>query len=124
MSLFKTYSPQLLWKLSLQLVNSIFRNPPKMKVEPESYFKSILEAHQIIRDDLTGTFDPHNITLATANTTIGQIYSSLQELDQMLFGSTTDVSVACFSNSIEGCCLYTKYLEQRLKKSTNTCLLL
>ena len=121
MSLFKTYSPQLLCKLSLQLVNSIFRNPPKMKLEPESYFKSTLEAHQIIRDDLTGTFDPHNITLASANTTIGQIYSSLQELDQMLFGPTT---VARFTNSIEGCCLYTKYLEQRLKKSTKTCLLL
>ena len=119
MSLFKQYSPELLWTLTLRLANAIFRNPPKMQVEPESYFKSVMHAHQVIRDDLTGTFD--GVSRSSATTTIGQIYSSLQDLDRLLFGSEVSSS---FPNSIEGCCLYTDYLERRLKKSQNVCVLL
>jgi len=119
MSLFKQYSPELLWTLSLRLVNAIFRNPPKMQVQPESYFKSVMHAHQVIRDDLTGTFD--EVSSSDATTTIGQIFCSLQELDKLLFG--LDVS-SSFPNSIEGCCLYTDYLERRLKKSQHVCVLL
>lgn len=110
MSLFQTYSPKVLWTLSLQLANVIFRNPPKMKVEPDSYFKSIMQVHAFIRRDLNGTFE--NMPTVDTPTTIDQIHLSLYELDTMLFNDS-----ATFEKSIEGCCLYTKYLEKRLNKS-------
>lgn len=89
-----------------------------MKVQPESYFKSILEVHQFIRDDLNGTFQ-ELLPSTCPDDAIGQIYLSLHELDRMLFSE-----LHTFEKSIEGCCLYTEYLENRLRKSTHRCVLL
>lgn len=116
MSLFQTYSPKVLWTLSLQLVNVIFRNPPKMKVEPDSYFKSIMQTHAFIRRDLAGTFEC--VPVVATTTTIDQIHLSLHELNSILFNDSVT-----FEKSIEGCCLYTEYLEKRLKKS-KSCVIL
>lgn len=88
-----------------------------MKVEPDSYFKSIMKAHQFIRTDLNGTFD-NMPTTETTQTTIDQIHLSLHELNTILFNDSPT-----FEKSIEGCCLYTEYLEKRLKKS-KSCILL
>jgi hypothetical protein len=118
MSLFKTYSPKLLWTLNLRLLNAIFRHPPKMNIEPESYFQAVLDAHRFIRTDLNGTFVSPQIQ-TNEPTTIVNIHRSLQELENILFGPTEHP----FPSTIEGCCLYTHYLEQQLNPTKHRCVL-
>ena len=119
MSLFKTYSPKVLWTTTLQLTNAIFRNPPLLQVEPSSYFKSVIQAHTYIRHDLSGTFDDTKVPDKKAETTVENIHDSLQGLEQLLFGE-----MSAFDTSLEGCCLYTSYLEQSLNKHEKRCVLL
>lgn len=120
MSLVKTYSPKSLWVSTLRLLNVIFRHPPPVTVDPVSYFQAVLDIHQFINQDLTGTLtdETHN-DLPNSVATLEQICHSLTALDQMLFGTTHS-----FATSVEGCCLYTQHIERTLSQSKNRCRLL
>lgn len=112
MSLFRTYTPKLLFRDTLSLINILFHAPPRIHpVAAHSYFHATLSIHKQIRKDLnqilTEDVEP------TSDTTIEQVHASLQKLETQLFGSTSTFDV-----DIKGCCLYTRSLETRLSTST------
>lgn len=113
MSLFKYYTPKVLYYSTLQMVNTLFVHPPTMDLNPTSYFTAVLKAHQWIKQDLGSVIEPQVAT--SKDTTLEQIHSSLKSLETMLFG--TEANYEC---TIKGCCLYTDELESRLK-SHNHC---
>ena len=114
----KTYSPQTLWTRTLRLLNVIFRHPPNVEVDPVSYFQAVLTMHDFIRNDLDGTFVPAP-TVPPPSATIELISHSLTALEKMLFDTSHP-----FAPTVEGCCLYTDYLERTLSRSRTTCRLL
>lgn len=112
MSLFKSYTPKVLYYSTLQMINTLFVHPPKMDLNPTSYFTAVLKAHQWIKKDLGSAIEQHDPL--TKDTTIEQVHSSLKSLEIMLFG--TEAEYEC---TIKGCCLYTEQLEHRLKSHSN-----
>ena len=114
MSLFRTYTPKLLYQLTLKMIGSIFVHPPKLNPNPTSYFRAVLDAHQWIKSDLNNIItnrDPEQ-----KDVTIENIHASLVTIEQMLFGEASEFEV-----SIPGCCLYTQSIEDRLSTSVNSC---
>ena len=115
MSLFKSYTPKILYHYTLSMIDSIFVHPPTMDLTPTSYFKAVLDAHQWIKNDLEPSLAPLPPDEAPKTATLEQIHASLAVIEKMLFGSEST-----FEPTLEGCCLYTLFLEKRLRPSS-TC---
>jgi hypothetical protein len=113
MSIFRVYSPKSLYRRTLVLTNVIFNIPPAVSLEPASYFKATIEAHRHISNDLSSVLPVHNDN--TGSITITKVYNSLLSLEKTLFGTKSE-----FKASVEGCCLYTDSLTNRLR-SQSTC---
>jgi hypothetical protein len=111
MSLFKSYTPKSLYVSTLRLVNSLFHEPPCIKITPASYFKEVLNMHALIIKDLNGVLKEMQIPDKTV--TVEQVHASLVSIEQQLFGIKSD-----FDADLRGCCLYTKYLEKQLSTSS------
>jgi hypothetical protein len=111
MSLYKSYSPKTLWLSSLKLVHTFFHTPPKLPVEPASYFSEVIRAHKWIKNDLSGHFE-QVVNTASNGATIGQIHASLQELSQTLFDCKSE-----WPATVKGCQLYTEELTLKLSGS-------
>ena len=116
MSLFKSYTPRILYLCTLRLVNSLFHVPPCVKNNPVSYFSEVLNIHAVIRQDLNGVLK--EIQNPPDSVTIVQVHASLLSIEQQLFGMTSEFDV-----DLRGCILYTKYLEQQLSTSS-TCIII
>ena len=112
MSLFKTFTPKVLYRNTLCMINTMFIHPPSLDLEPTSYFTATLKAHEWIKQDLDGVINDTDIDI-NESTTIDQVHSSLAHLEKILFGSNTTFDV-----SIEGCCEYTVFIENKLKKKS------
>jgi len=113
MSLFKSYTPRNLYLCTLRLVNSLFHVPPRVKKEPVSYFREVLNIHTVIRHDLNGVLKKECVP--EQSVTVAQVHASLVSLEQQLFGMKSEFDV-----DLRGCCLYTKYVEKQLSTSS-TC---
>ena len=118
MSLFKTYTPKILYRNTLRMINTMFVHPPSLDLTPTSYFTATLKAHQWIKKDLGGVINDTDTDI-NENTTIDQVHSSLVHMEKILFGSNTTFDV-----SIEGCCEYTVFIENKLKSSSLTCVII
>ena len=93
------------------MINTMFAHPPKLDLEPTSYFRATLKAHDWIKKDLKDVLTSEQPE--DTETTIQQIHQSLNSIEKMLFGSVTE-----FEATIRGCCWYTEYLENRLKPTS------
>lgn len=115
MSIFKSYTPRILYQHTLCMIRSIFVHPPKMELKPTSYFKAVLDAHTWIRNDLKAHLPEHsNQSENDHQPTIEQIHASLVDIELLLFGSKSD-----FPSTIEGCCLYTVHLKDKLQPKSS-----
>lgn len=114
MSIFKSYTPRILYQHTLSMIRCMFVHPPQMELKPTSYFKAVLDAHAWIKNDLKQTL-PSAESKSVQQPTIGQIHASLVEIETILFGSESE-----FAATIEGCCLYSVHLQNKLKP-TSTC---
>jgi hypothetical protein len=112
MSLFKTYTPKVLYKNTLSMINTMFVHPPSLNLKPTSYFTATLLAHKWIKNDLGEVMENTKIDL-NESTTLDQVYSSLVHMEKLLFGSSTSFNV-----TIRGCCEYTEFLENKLKSNS------
>ena len=114
MSIFKSYTPRLLYQHTLSMIHSIFVHPPKMELKPTSYFKAVLDAHAWIKNDLKKHIPESNNSSSNEHQpTIEQIHASLVDIEVLLFGSKSE-----FNSTIEGCCLYTIHLQGKLKPTS------
>ena len=116
MSLFKNFTPRKLYVRTLQLVNSLFHEPPLIQNSPSTYFKKVLALHTIIRQDLRGILE--EVTEDEEAITVAQIHSSLVALELQLFGTQST-----FDTDLRGCCLYTHHLERQLTTYSSNCVL-
>lgn len=108
MSLFRTFTPKVLFQDTLSLINILFHAPPRIdSVAAHSYFQATLNIHKQIRKDLNDILTEDGEP--TSDTTIAQVHVSLQNLEKQLFGSSSK-----FDTDIKGCCMYTRSLESRL----------
>ena len=114
MSLFKSYTPKYLYLSTLTMINTLFARPPVLDLNPSSYFKAGLSAHDWIRNDLSGVV--RSETPTEGDTTLDQVHESLTTIERMLFGTKSD-----FECSVKGCCLYTEHIEMGLKSSITSC---
>lgn len=112
MSIFRVYSPKSLYRRTLVLVNVIFSTPPKVSPDPASYFKAVVDAHKHINNDLSTVLPVQQSE--TSSVAITEVHESLQGLEKTLFGTSTE-----FVPSIEGCCLYTDSLTNRLRTQSS-----
>lgn len=96
------------------MINTLFARPPVLDLNPSSYFKAVLAAHEWIRNDLSDVV--HTEAPNEGDTTLDQVHESLTTIEKMLFGTTSD-----FECSVKGCCLYTEHVEMRLKSSITSC---
>lgn len=119
MSLFKTYSPKHLYIETVRLTNTIFHKAPVIDVDPSSYFQSVSQMHNFIIQDLKGIFPEQQEQTMNAQITIEQLHKTLSELEQLLFGTISN-----FESTIEGCCLHTKHIHQKLSFSKSSCKIL
>lgn len=119
MSLFKRYSPKYLYMETVSLTNTIFHRAPTIDIDPSSYFQSVSRMHTYIIQDLKGIFPEQQERATNTQITIEQLRNTLVELEQILFGSSSD-----FAPTIEGCCLHTKYINDKLSFSKNRCQIL
>lgn len=119
MSLFKTYSPKQLYMETVCLTGTIFHRPPTIDVDPSSYFHSVSQMHSYIIHDLKGIFPQQPAPKDATQITIEQLHLTLSELEQLLFGNASD-----FDATIEGCCLHTKHVHQKLSFSKSRCQIL
>ena len=113
MSIFRSYSPRLLYESTLRMINAMFAKPPSLDIEPASYFRATLIAHEWMKRDLNNVI-PTNVAV-DGETTIVHVHNSLVSIEKMLFGTQTP-----FKSTIKDCCLYTEYLERRLSNE-NRC---
>lgn len=101
----------MLYYSTLQMINTLFVHPPKLDLNPTSYFTAVLKAHRWIKQDLGSVMEQE--VPAAKDTTLEQVHSSLKSLEIMLFG--TEAKYEC---TIKDCCLYTDELENRLKSQS------
>ena len=113
MSLFKVYTPKSLYQKTLSMIHTMFVYPPKMDFNPTSYFTATLKAHEWIKKDLSSVLPQEATSENDAQATIEQIHASLQQIEQLLFGTQTE-----YDKTLEGCYLYTGTLEKRLRPSS------
>ena len=117
MSFFATYSPERLWKRTLYLLNNLFIEKPNFDSSPKSYFVATIEIHNIVLQDLSEVFKS-TIELDNSIPTIGQIYTSLTRVEQVLLGKNSSKK---YKQDIRGCCLYTDHLSNSLYSYHRTC---
>tara|TARA_B110000008_G_C16978876_1_gene567479 strand:+ start:5587 stop:5883 length:297 start_codon:yes stop_codon:yes gene_type:complete len=97
------------------MVNTMFARPPVLDIQPASYFRATLIAHQWVKNDLSGVMsapEPDN-----GDTTVLHVYHSLRSIEKMLFGTETP-----FDATIKDCCLYTEYIEKLLGSDYRCCI--
>ena len=88
MSLFRTYTPKLLYQLTLKMIGSIFVHSPKLNPNLTSYFRAVLDAHHWIKSDLNNII--RNRDPEQKDVTIENIHASLVTIEQMLFGEASE----------------------------------
>jgi hypothetical protein len=119
MSLVKEISPKTLYEKNLLLLKTIFHHIPELpETKSVSYFNSILTIHNVIKNDLSGTCQTPEPETRIA--TIGQVFQSLIEVEQMIFGETTQKS----NSSVAACLKHTEQLIYRLESNQSLCTLL
>lgn len=89
------------------MVNALFARPPTLELEPASYFRATLLAHEWMKNDLKGVVLAPDVT--QGETTIVHVHHSLQSIEKMLFGTESE-----YEATIKDCCIYTESLEKRL----------
>jgi len=121
MSLVKNISPKTLYEKNLLLLKTIFHHLPDHMPETKSvsYFNSILTIHNIIKNDLSGTCTAPEPETRVA--TIGQVFQSLIELEQMIFGETSGQKS---NSSVAACLKHTERIIYRLESNQSLCTLL
>lgn len=121
MSLVKNISPKTLYEKNLLLLKTIFHHLPDHMPETKSvsYFNSILTIHNIIKNDLSGTLQIPEPETRVA--TIGQVFQSLIELEQMIFGETSGQKS---NSSVAACLKHTERIIYRLESNQSLCTLL
>tara|TARA_B110000858_G_scaffold133394_1_gene151718 strand:- start:2019 stop:2378 length:360 start_codon:yes stop_codon:yes gene_type:complete len=119
MSLVKEISPKKLYEKNLLLLKTIFHHIPELsETKSVSYFNSILTIHNVIKNDLSGTCKTPEPETRIA--TIGQVFQSLIEVEQMIFGETTQKS----NSSVAACLKHTEQIIYRLESNQSLCTLL
>ena len=121
MSLVKNISPKTLYEKNLLLLKTIFHHLPDHMPETKSvsYFNSILTIHNVIKNDLSGTCTAPEPETRVA--TIGQVFQSLIELEQMIFGETSGQKS---NSSVAACLKHTERIIYRLESNQSLCTLL
>lgn len=120
MSLIVSYSPEGLWKRTIQLLNNLFKEKPTLNTSPKSYFVATIEIHNIILKDLSEVFESA-IEIDNTTPTIEQIHTSLSRVEHVLLGKKSDEK---YKKDIRGCCLYTDYLSMSLYSYNRSCLII
>jgi|TARA_B110000902_G_scaffold260070_1_gene332394 hypothetical protein len=120
MSLVKNISPKTLYEKNLLLLKTIFHHIPELpETKSVSYFNSILTIHNVIKNDLSGTCTAPEPETRVA--TIGQVFQSLIELEQMIFGETSGQKS---NSSVAACLKHTERIIYRLESNQSLCTLL
>ena len=78
MSIFRSYTPKYLYESTLRMVNALFARPPTLELEPASYFRATLLAHEWMKNDLKGVVLAPDVV--QGETTIVHVHHSLQIL--------------------------------------------